>query len=351
MRRFVGLMLITFLLTGSLPADGLKVRLEKVYDVGNENVIFGKISSLAQDREGNLYVADIKNYKVFKFSPDGKLLLSFGKKGEGPGDFKFRFYVAVSKQNQLVISEGYSIISYFDTEGKFLRKIDFRRSGLLKRVTDLRYIDDHLFLGFSWKKETGFFVLVSLKPQLKILNPNLLTESTLESYKGVTLGDKRVSAESFFASSGKYAAVAENYTYRVKVLDRQGTVIRTLRRKAERTRFSGKEREHLIDELVLSDNSIPPGLKKGLIKHLIPYEKVIIMGLAVSDKHVFVERVKEDITGEDLPVPVDVFSIEGEFLGAVGLPSLPLLATDRYFYFVETGEEDNIIVGKYGYSF
>jgi DNA-binding beta-propeller fold protein YncE len=39
------------------------------------------------DRDGNLWVADYGNDRVVKLSPDGRLLLSWGSHGSGPGEF------------------------------------------------------------------------------------------------------------------------------------------------------------------------------------------------------------------------------------------------------------------------
>lgn len=42
---------------------------------------FWHIDDLCCDDEGNLYVADSGWNKIFKFSPEGKFLGSFGRKG------------------------------------------------------------------------------------------------------------------------------------------------------------------------------------------------------------------------------------------------------------------------------
>ena len=39
------------------------------------------------DSKGNTY-SDYGNHQISKYSPEGKLLVRFGRKGEGPGDIK-----------------------------------------------------------------------------------------------------------------------------------------------------------------------------------------------------------------------------------------------------------------------
>ena len=42
---------------------------------------------IAVDRDGNLWVADYGHDRVVKLAPDGHLLLSWGARGSGPGEF------------------------------------------------------------------------------------------------------------------------------------------------------------------------------------------------------------------------------------------------------------------------
>src|SRR5437763_14935303 len=62
------------------------------------------------DAEGNIWGTDIGNHLVMKFSAEGKLLLSLGKKGQ-PGDGPDRFDrptdVAVAPGGEFYVSDGY----------------------------------------------------------------------------------------------------------------------------------------------------------------------------------------------------------------------------------------------------
>ncbi len=53
---------------------------------GEENY-FWHIDDLCCDDENDLYVADAGWNKIFKFNAKGKFVLSFGRKGQGPGEF------------------------------------------------------------------------------------------------------------------------------------------------------------------------------------------------------------------------------------------------------------------------
>ena len=77
------------------------------------------------DRAGNVWVTDIGYHQVMKFDPDGKLLLSLGKKGE-PGEAADRFDrptdIAVTAAGDFYVSDGYgnNRVAKFSKDGKFL---------------------------------------------------------------------------------------------------------------------------------------------------------------------------------------------------------------------------------------
>lgn len=50
-------------------------------------IIFGRIDSFCFDAEGSLYIADSGWNKIFKFGQDGNHITSFGREGQGPGEF------------------------------------------------------------------------------------------------------------------------------------------------------------------------------------------------------------------------------------------------------------------------
>jgi tripartite motif-containing protein 71 len=49
-------------------------------------------TGIAIDASGNIYVADYEDYCIKKFSPDGQLILQWGKQGTGDGEFSFERY-------------------------------------------------------------------------------------------------------------------------------------------------------------------------------------------------------------------------------------------------------------------
>ncbi|MFC1553943.1 NHL repeat-containing protein [candidate division KSB1 bacterium] len=73
--------------------DEVKIELKYVGMLGEDftndvNYEFYNPSTLLKDEDGNIYVLDSGNFRIQKFAPDGKYIMSIGKEGEGPGELK-----------------------------------------------------------------------------------------------------------------------------------------------------------------------------------------------------------------------------------------------------------------------
>jgi peptidylamidoglycolate lyase len=73
--------------------------------------------------DGSVYVADgYGNNRVAKFAADGKFLLDWGQKGTGPGEFDLPHSVAVDAQGNVYVADRSNArIQVFDANGKFLK--------------------------------------------------------------------------------------------------------------------------------------------------------------------------------------------------------------------------------------
>ncbi len=78
-------------INGEDPMTTTRVPLEPLWRVGgldDEEVLFGVISQLVHDDDGNLYVLDRQLSEIQIFSPAGEYLTTIGRAGEGPGEFQ-----------------------------------------------------------------------------------------------------------------------------------------------------------------------------------------------------------------------------------------------------------------------
>lgn len=125
-----------------------KVRLDFIRRIGDvdtedENLAFDTPGNLVEDRQGNIYIADVGNVRIQKFDKNGTYLASLGRKGQGPGEFdsidsldidaKARLWVLDRNQRRLMI---------LTSDGREDRAIRF----LKRRLTSLRPMKDGSFL-------------------------------------------------------------------------------------------------------------------------------------------------------------------------------------------------------------
>jgi sugar lactone lactonase YvrE len=99
---------------------------------GSEMFLFPH--GLTVDKDGNIWVTDGhggdgKGQQVFKFSPDGKVLMTLGKagvKGDGPDTFNMPSAVAIASNGDIFVADGHggnsnNRIVKFTKDGKFIK--------------------------------------------------------------------------------------------------------------------------------------------------------------------------------------------------------------------------------------
>jgi len=77
---------------GAEPRDGVRtLQLEEIWRRGgadDEEVLLGIITSVISGPDGNLYVLDAQLMEIKVFSPEGELVRTLGRQGQGPGEFQ-----------------------------------------------------------------------------------------------------------------------------------------------------------------------------------------------------------------------------------------------------------------------
>jgi len=109
--------------------DTVKVALEFVRQIGNleaedENYLLYKPSDITKDAQGNLYILDAGNYRIQKYDPDGKFLATFGRRGQGPGEFEYPYLIIPDNENNLLVGDFASnSIMVLDQDGREIHRI------------------------------------------------------------------------------------------------------------------------------------------------------------------------------------------------------------------------------------
>ena len=75
---------------------------------------------LTVDDDGNIYVSDLGNKRIQKFSSDGNYILEWGKSGTLSGEFHYPSGIAVSDDAVFVADRELNRIQKFSTDGEFI---------------------------------------------------------------------------------------------------------------------------------------------------------------------------------------------------------------------------------------
>src|SRR5690606_15267462 len=73
---------------------------------------------------GRIYVADAGAHHVAVFSPTDELLMTFGQRGAGPGEFNYPTYLALDRGGALYVSDSLNFrVQKLDPSGRPLLSI------------------------------------------------------------------------------------------------------------------------------------------------------------------------------------------------------------------------------------
>ncbi|HOW86669.1 MAG TPA: NHL repeat-containing protein [Candidatus Aminicenantes bacterium] len=87
-----------------------RVTIEPVLTLGDPetadpNVAFFMPTALAVDAAGSIHILDMGNHRVQKFGRDGKYLATYGRQGQGPGEFLYPSGIAIDAKGFLYVSD------------------------------------------------------------------------------------------------------------------------------------------------------------------------------------------------------------------------------------------------------
>lgn len=334
---------LLFLSVLAYGSDGLKIKLDKITEIGNKTPVFQNVKAVCEDNNGNIYVLDNRIYKVYKFSPDGKLLLTFGQRGEGPGDMKLPHDIYVLSDGKIVLTESQSIVSIFSPDGKIIDKINFQSK--LGFVLNLELIGTNLFYAMKYTSDGGnkeqiIFDKNGKKIDLPLFySPSNLIQVQLE--KGFQVfGIPFIELDSYFIFSQykDHSAIALSRKYEIIILDSQGQMVSKIKQDMPMKKLSPLEMKYR--DSILKEKNWPPDIKRKILE-IMPESKNYFCHILLSSSFVFAFRVPEDISKEKKEYPVDVFTLNGKYVGSLKMENIPYLISDQFLYMLEENEDSD----------
>ncbi len=268
---------------------------------------------------------------VFHFGRDGKFIGSFGKRGQGPGEFQNPLHIAEDKDGNLLV---------FDQVGQRLMKFgpqgNFLNERPLKRIMQFSAGPDDTLV--ACEDETHFDMdnAVVIKT-INILGPDLKVKAELDKLSVTMNGlDMTVAYPVVcWAASGKEIFVADQAKgYEISVFGPTGKLLRKIRKESEPAPFTEAEKEKNLKQMP----------KAWRTKVNFPKFHPAIRGLFASEDVMLLVETFEPGTqpGEHA---IDVFDPEGVFVQRLSLApfnwenySWARFRGDRFYCLSETAD-------------
>jgi len=310
----------------------IKLDLEEDLKIGNpddENYLFYRVRGIDIDNEGNIYVADMSNFRVQKFDKNGKYLLTFGRQGQGPGEFNQPTTVHIEEKsgNVYVLDQNHTI-EIFARDGKAIRSIRSEKTISNFNVTQEGKIIALIFTGSNMSlihrlseigpdgKPTQLYIEVPYKPSALQKDGRTFPVST--GYEWDIQFDLMDRHSLFYGDSKEYV---------LTLIDLTGKSVSRISKDKPAPKFTAKEKARF--------KNIP-----------LPDSKPYFYAIYTDDLcRIYVQtnktRAEEDVTHKE----VDVFSRDGYFLFRTTLPKYTYVIRNGYVYALEVKEDE--IVKRY----
>jgi len=120
------------------------------------------INNFEVDLEGNIYFLlfnpSEKEHFIYKFDKDGNFMTSFGRRGQGPFELEYPYFIKITARNEILIKESSKNKFYaFSTDG-----IPVKETPLDKDIDYLVPLKNGKYLGLYWHsqdRESKYFPL------------------------------------------------------------------------------------------------------------------------------------------------------------------------------------------------
>ena len=182
------------------------------------------------DSNGNIFVIEKfpdSEYFIYKFSPDGRFIMKFGRKGQGPGEVQGIVDLLFGKNGRLAITDpDVNKVVEFDTEGRLVKE-----TKLAPGLFDVLPLPNGNFLGRRFPKNDSDPVGM----YLSLLDPDFKEIKLIDFYdmSGFAPGKKfpgfivhfywRVAGDRIYVGNGSRG-------YEIRVWDLDGNLLRKFRK-------------------------------------------------------------------------------------------------------------------------
>lgn len=299
---------------------------------GEEPVFIG-VSGIQVDSRGNIYVLDGRARQVKVFDKDGKHIRSFGRKGQGPGEFQVTNDIVMTPDETIMILDrGNLRLSFFSPEGELLKEVSASKIPRLFRIypdSDGNYTARINLRGqkhiYQIKKLDENLEELSLVAELKHPRRTNVIEIYDPQLRAIVMKDDKI--------------VWGNWKqYKLIITDKTGRKSREIHKEFNPVKITDEDKERVIKEL---SAGIP--LRR---KVEFPDNYPAFQGLSCDEQGRIFVRTSEQ-TENNQGYYYDIFDKEGKYIAKIPLAFFPREWKKNKLYTIEEDEEGYQVVKRY----
>jgi hypothetical protein len=282
--------------------------------VGGE--IFANIGEMEADDRETLYVVDRKNFKIFIIDKNGKLISSFGRRGEGPGEFKQLESCFLVNDRLVFPDRRVNKVFYFSKEGKFLKSVVIPNDLRPRVMIDENRLISVPYINWRDPKGKGIGFIYNIKNKSK----NILFE--FSTYKrGMVRKTSGTSSSSFSFSHSSITPIMVlgydhgklyygfNNVYKITVKDIKSLEDElTFTMEREKSKVPAAFKDDVLKHIDWPEN-IKMEIKKGFPDYFTYFEGII----CDQNKNIYVSLTFTDPDQRNKK-KFDIFSPEGQYI-------------------------------------
>jgi hypothetical protein len=289
---------------------------------GADEYMFISLRGLFVDDQGSIFTLDQRKPQTDVFDSDGRHVRSFGRRGQGPGEFQTPFFIALSPPGEILVGD-MRRLSFFDCSGGFLRSRD-NSVGLLAFIKCLAN-GDAVGTRMVLEEEKSRYEVVLCGPDLE--QKCVLTSSAMPDTSGKFSLFTSVVRWDISADQEIVCASGEG-DYLISVFDRGGRLVRKIVRDYNPVPVSDTDIDHQMKRhgIQSRDEVIVP-------RFLPPISWVY----ADAEGRIYISTWQRDhITGIAL---FNIFDSEGRYLCDYPIPGEPLVFKNGKLYAIVQDSE------------
>ena len=299
---------------------------------------FASLSSFSVDDSGNIYIVDGKENKIKIYRGDGSFLRSYGRRGQGPGEFQGASQIVILPDGGQIVTDfmGRRLV-FFSAKDEFLRQVSTSGFSIGEIRCDRRGDIYALNVIFAPEKRTQELIKFdsSMKPiaTLTILDvekkPRVTNPYSPWIRYGITRRDEVV-----WAMTSKYE---------INVVDPEGKAVKRIAKDFDPVKIAAAEKERLIQDYT---RGLPAGFPSITFEFPTSLPPINNMFLDDQDR-IFIQTYERDGRGG---LYYDVFDPEGRYVSKFPFPEKEeavAVKKDKLYSMFRDSKEGVLLVKRY----